>query len=151
MKHYTITLLGFLLFTVLFSCKTNNSNAINGNNVAQNQVTPPTANDTVRIANDSLEYEVIIIDPGFTGWLASRAQPRGYYGESYLRNKNTIWTTEWNSRVLNAQRFGNMYQMRIDYSPQIEYGYEVNYLIYNYLVYFQITNNQRLGGIVPQF
>jgi hypothetical protein len=29
-------------------------------------------NDTIRIANDTLEYEVIIIDPGFSTWLASR-------------------------------------------------------------------------------
>ena len=36
-------------------------------------------NDTVRIANDSLEYEVIIIDPGFTSWLAGRTYPRNYY------------------------------------------------------------------------
>jgi hypothetical protein len=30
-------------------------------------------NDTIRIANDTLEYEVIIIDPGFSTWLASRS------------------------------------------------------------------------------
>ena len=47
-------------------------------------------------------------------------------------------------------RWGDMYQMRIDYDQNINYGYEVNYLLYNYLVYFQLSNNQRLGGIVPQ-
>lgn len=109
-----------------------------------------TANDTVRIANDSLEYEVIIIDPGFNSWLASRAKPRGYYGQPYLENKNRFWVQEWNSRVLDPRRWGDMYQMRIDYDPNINYGYEVNYLLYNYLVYFQLSNNQRLGGIVPQ-
>lgn len=109
------------------------------------------ANDTVRIANDSLEYEVIIIDPGFTGWLASRARPRGYYGQPYLENKNRLWVMEWNNRALNPQRYGDMYSMSIDYQPTIDYGYEVNYLLYNYLVYFQITNRQKLGGIVPQF
>lgn len=109
------------------------------------------ANDTVRIANDSLEYEVIIIDPGFTGWLASRAKPRGYYGQAYLENKNRLWVMEWNNRVLNPQRYGDMYSLTIDYQPTIDYGYEVNYLLYNYLVYFQISNRQKLGGIVPQF
>lgn len=108
-------------------------------------------NDTVRIANDSLEYEVIIIDPGFTGWLASRARPRGYYGQPYLENKNRLWVMEWNNRALNPQRYGDMYSMTIDYQPTIDYGYEVNYLLYNYLVYFQVTNRQKLGGIVPQF
>jgi hypothetical protein len=109
------------------------------------------ANDTVRIANDSLEYEVIIIDPGFTGWLASRARPRGYYGQPYLENKNRLWVMEWNNRVLNPQRYGDMYSLTIDYQPTIDYGYEVNYLLYNYLVYFQISNRQKLGGNVPQF
>jgi hypothetical protein len=109
------------------------------------------AGDTVRIANDELEYEVIIIDPGFTSWLNSRARPRGYYTQAYLENKNLQWITEWNLRTNQPNRYADMYQMRIDYSGNINYGYEVNYLIYNYLVYFQQTNNQRLGGVVPQF
>jgi hypothetical protein len=107
-------------------------------------------NDTIKIANDSLEYEVIIIDIGFNSWLASRARPRGYYGQSYLENKNRFWVTEWNNRAMNPQRFGDLYQMQIDYRPQINYGYEVNYLLYNYLVFFQQKNDQKLGGIVPQ-
>ena len=41
-----------------------------------------TKNDTVRIANDELEYEVIIIDPGFSTWLNSTALPRNYYSQS---------------------------------------------------------------------
>ena len=31
--------------------------------------------ETVVIANDSLEYEIIIIDPGFTAYLNGIAQP----------------------------------------------------------------------------
>ncbi len=106
--------------------------------------------DTVRIANDSLEYEVIIIDNGFTSWLASRAYPRNYYTLSYLETKNYFWVTEWNNRVLQPQRFNpNLYEMSIDYRSDIHYGYEVNYLIYNYMVYFQNTYKQKLGGYVP--
>ena len=110
---------------------------------------PSALNDTVRIANDSLEYEVIIIDNGFSSWLASRAQPRNYYSQSYLENKNMLYVMEWNSRVLQPQRYGDLYLMRIDYSSNINYGYEVNYLIYNYFIYFQNTNKQKLGGYVP--
>ena len=149
MRFYILSVTAIIAIATIAGCKTNND-AITG--VAQNAVTTtPTASDTVRIANDSLEYEVIIIDAGFTSWLASRARPRGYYGEPYLRNKNVMWTTEWNNRVLNQQRYGDMYQLRIDYNSQIDYGYEVNYLLYNYLVFFQQSNNQRLGGIVPQY
>ncbi|WP_297333883.1 DUF6146 family protein [Flavobacterium sp.] len=143
MKKY----IGLILFAIIavYSCKTQNN--FSGEKVADNTKT----NDTLRIANDSLEYEVIIIDPGFNSWLAARARPRGYYGQPYLENKNQIWVATWNSRVFNPQQYGELYQMRIDYNPTINYGYEVNYLLYNYLVYFQHTNNQRLGGVVPQY
>ena len=110
----------------------------------------PTANDTVRIANDALEYEVIIIDPGFSTWLVSRAFSRNYHTQSYLENKNRFWISEWNSRVLQPFRYNtNLYEMTINYDPTIDYGYEVNYLIYNYMVYFQNTYKQKLWGYVP--
>jgi len=113
--------------------------------------TATASGDTVRIANDSLEYEIIIIDPGFNSWLVSRARPRGYYNQSYFENRNRMWVMEWNNRALNPTRFGDLYQMQIDYQHQIDYGYEVNYMLYNYLVYFQVNNRQRLGGNIPQY
>ena len=107
-------------------------------------------NDTIRIANDDLEYEVIIIDVGFATWLNSRAQPRNFYSETFLENKNQFFVAEWNRRVLEPQRFDpNLYEMQINYDPSIHYGYEVNYLIYNYMIYFQNTYRQRLWGNVP--
>lgn len=132
-----------ILFTIIAcsTVKTSVSEPVN-NNVA--------VNDTVRIANDSLEYEVIIIDNGFSTWLASRALPRNYYSQSYLENKNQQYVTEWNNRVLQPQRYNpNLYEMTINYDPTINYGYEVNYLIYNYMIYFQNTYKQKLGGYVP--
>jgi hypothetical protein len=142
MKSYVCTLLA--VFAVILGCNTQNKATTAGANA--NAV----AGDTVRIANDELEYEVIIIDPGFTSWLNTRARARGYYSQSYLETKNRLWIMEWNTRVTNP-RYSQMYQMRIDYDSSINYGYEVNYLIYNYLVYFQQTNGQRLGGVVPSF
>ncbi|WP_284652031.1 DUF6146 family protein [Flavobacterium terrisoli] len=120
-------------------------------NIATKARTPDNSkvSDTVRIANEELEYEVIIIDPGFSSWIAGRARPRGFYSEEYLENKNRYWVAEWNSRAMQPQRYNNLYEMQINYNNNIHYGYEVNYLIYNYLVYFQITNNQKLGGLVP--
>lgn len=107
--------------------------------------------DTVRIANDELEYEVIILEPGFNSWLISQARPRGYYTEAFLENRNQILITEWNNRVMQPQRFNpNLYQMQINYDRYIHYGYEVNYLIYNYLVFFQLNYKQQLSGFVPR-
>ncbi|MEL1255464.1 DUF6146 family protein [Flavobacterium sp. DGU38] len=120
-------------------------------NIASSDNTSKTPlSDTIRIANDSLEYEVIIIDNGFNFWLASQAYPRNYYSQSYLEIKNQLYVTEWNNRVLQPQRYNpNLYEMRIDYDPNINYGYEVNYLIYNYMIYFQNTYKQKLAGYVP--
>ena len=106
--------------------------------------------DTIKIVNEELEYEVTIIDAGFAVWLASRAQPRNFYSESFLENKNQFFVSEWNRRVLEPQRFDpTLYELQINYDPSIHYGYEVNYLIYNYMIYFQNTYKQRLWGYVP--
>ncbi len=109
-----------------------------------------TSNDTVKIANKDLEYEVIIIDPGFNIWLNSMAYPRGFYSQTYLENKNMLYINEWNNRFSQPQRYSrDLYEMSIDYDPNINYGYEVNYLIYNYMIYFQNNYRQKLLGHIP--
>ena len=134
----------FLILFLIVAC------SIQKTNVAVAKKPATSVNDTVRIANDDLEYEVIIIDSGFSTWLASMALPRNYYSQSYLENKNRQYVQEWNSRVSQPFRYNpNLYEMRIDYDPTINYGYEVNYLIYNYMIYFQNTYKQKLAGYVP--
>lgn len=106
--------------------------------------------DTIKIANEELHYEVIIIESGFDFWLNSTAYPRGFYSQKYLENKNYLYVTEWNNRVLQPLRYSpNLYEMKIDYDPSVDYGYEVNYLIYNYMIYFQNKYKQKLYGHVP--
>ena len=108
-------------------------------------------NDTIRIANAEQEYEIIIIEPGFNNWMIARARPPGYYSQQFLENRNIIFVTEWNNRVLNPHNFDpNLYQMTIDYNSSIDYGYEVNYTLYYYFIYFQRTYKQRLAGFVPR-
>ena len=137
----------FLVFGLLIGC--NSSKIINSNN--NQDVKDRVETDTVRIANDKLEYEIIIIEPGFNFWLESRAKPEGYYSQSFLENRNRLFVTEWNSRVLRPQRYNpNLYEMQIDYQPHIDYGYEVNYKLYNYFIYFQIHYKQQLTGFIPR-
>lgn len=107
--------------------------------------------DTIKIANKDLDYEVIIIEPGFNTWLATQAQPRGFYSESYLEDKNRFYVSEYNNRVMQPFKYNsNLYENQINYNFNIHYGYEVNYLIYNYLVFFQQTYKQKLAGYVPR-
>ena len=112
---------------------------------------PKLESDTIRISNEEIEYEVLIIDIGFQSWFNSYAKPRNYYSQSYLESRNRIWILEWNRRAMLPLQYNpNLYEMTINYDSTTNYGYEVNYMIYNYLVYFQLTNNQKLGGFTPR-
>lgn len=107
--------------------------------------------DTVKIANAEEEYEIIIIDPGFSTFLYGQARPRGYFSLELLEQRNQMYVREWNNRVrLPLSYDPDLYEMEINYDPNVRYGYEVNYLLYNYFVYFQNQYKQRLGGIVPR-
>ncbi|QTD36878.1 hypothetical protein JL193_12170 [Polaribacter batillariae] len=101
----------------------------------------------VVIANDSLEYEIIIIDPGFTAFLYSIAQPEGFYSQEYLEARNRVWVNTWNIRAQNPTQFNNnIYENVIDYQPNIDYGYEVNYKLFNYFLFAQRKYKMSLGG-----
>jgi len=107
--------------------------------------------DTIAIKNDSLEYEIIIMEIGFSTWLYSIAQPRGYYTQEYMENRNRIFVINWNQRVQQPWTYNpNIYQFQIFYDPNIDYGYEVNYQLYNFFIYFQRKYNQRLGPFAPR-
>ena len=142
MKYIILVL--SLVFALFVACNTTqNSTAFEDK--------PKLANDTIRIANKEIEYEVIIIDGGFTSWFNSYAKPKGYYSQSYLEARNNIWVLEWNRRAMLPFQYNpNLYEMNINYQNNTNYGYDVNYMIYNYLVYFQLTNKEKLGGFVPR-
>ena len=107
--------------------------------------------EPVEIKDDETEYEIIIIEPGFNTWLLSIARPEGYYSQSFLENRNAILVMNWNQRVMQPNLYNpNLYEMQIDYDPNIDYGYEVNYKLYNYFIYFQRKYNQRLGPFIPR-
>lgn len=137
----------FVISLIMLNCNVSKNSIANKNeNLEQLKL-----NDTVSIANDELEYEIIIIEPGFNFWLASTARPEGFYSQEYMEARNIIYVTEWNNRVLQPQRFNpNLYEMQIDYRPGIDYGYEVNYKLYNYFIYFQLTYKQQLAGFIPR-
>lgn len=114
-------------------------------NIPNKQTSTKTvAGDTIRIANDSLEYEIIIIEPGFNSWLATQP-PRGFYTQSTMEISNNFKVTNYNLRVQNPIYYNaNLYPFRIDYERNINYGYEVNYMLYNYFLFFEQRYRQSL-------
>ncbi len=118
---------------------------------AEKEVFDSTDEEPVEIKDEETEYEIIIIDPGFNNWLWSIARPEGYYTQQYMENRNWIYVTEWNRRVIQPDRFNpELYELQINYELGVDYGYEVNYKLYNYFIYFQRKYNQRLGPYLPR-
>ncbi len=134
MKYLRHLLLLFSVGFVLWSCS---SSPIKNNT---NQKEKP-----VVIANDSLEYEITIIDIGFNSYLNSIAKPIGYYSQSYLENKNIFYIAEWNHRARNPLQYNaNIYENVIEYESNIDYGYDVNYKLFNYFEFAQRKYKMRL-------
>jgi len=144
MKNFIYLL---LVLGVLVGCNTSKSLTDTSNTIKKETK----VNDTIRIANDDLEYEIIIIEPGFQSWLASTARAKGYHSQTYLENRNIIYVTEWNSRFRQPMRYSrDLYELPIDYSFNIDYGYDVNYQLYNYFIFFQLKYKQQLGPRIPR-
>lgn len=128
-----------IIVIVVFSCGNSKNLAISENSDA-NQ----TKKDTIRIANEELEYEIIIIEIGFDSWLVTQ-RPMTFYSQWTLEFKNRSNVIEWNQRVNQPNLYSTLlYEQMIDYQSNIDYGMEVNYMLYMYLKYFQKKYDQRL-------
>ena len=102
-----------------------------------------TTYDTIKIVNEELEYQIIILELGFDSWLVTQ-RPIWFYSNPNLAFKNHMLVTEWNQRVVQPVRYQPLlYQQFIDYSPHIDYGIEVNYLLYMYFKFFAQKYNVR--------
>lgn len=98
----------------------------------------------VRIANDELEYEIIIMDNGFETYLVSMAKPMSFYSVEYYETKNQQYVTEWNIRFRNPQRYNtSIYENEINYDFNTNYGLDVNYKLYNYFKFVEYKYKER--------
>ena len=103
--------------------------------------------EPVRIANDSLEYEIMIIDIGFNNYLNSVAMPMSYYSQDFLEPRNQLYVAQWNSRARNSSQFDPaVYENVIDYQANTNYGLEVNYKLFWYFQFAQRKYKMRLSG-----
>lgn len=136
----TFLFLLVILISVFYSCDSTQST------IGSDKKPGAIENDTIHIANKDLEYDIMIVEPGFNSWLVSQP-PRSFYGQSLLESKNRLFVSEFNNRVVQpGQSSRNLYTEQINYDPNVDYGYEVNYMLYNYFVYFQEKYNQHFIG-----
>lgn len=129
-----------LISGFLFSCATVKRTA---------QPSKPGKVELVAIDQDTTEYELLIIDPGFETWLSAHHKPVWYYSNDYLAAWNFQYVVAWNLKVqesnLGQNQADNPFILEIDYRPHIDYGIELNYKLYNYFKYVEAT----WGRILP--
>lgn len=104
--------------------------------------------DTLRFQGDSpegdsIEYELIVIDPGYESYLYTQA-PMEFYAQNYYEHWNYRYVTEWNIRHTHALKYGDIYETYIDYNPMIDYGLELNYKLFHYFRFFEKKNKADL-------
>jgi len=90
------------------------------------------------IETDSVEYSLIILEPGFDFWLATQ-HPLNFYSKSFYESKNRLDATVWNQRYITAVD-NNLYDSYINYNHGIDYGVELNFRLYYYFRYFEMKN-----------
>lgn len=129
--------LKLLIGILFFSC----ISCVSQPKTAKEPGTTKIENGKITLSNPELEYEVIIMDTGFERWFATNRKPKDYYTIDFLESKNRRWVQEWNSR---AMRINSGIDYTIDYNTQTHYGYEVNYMLYHYLLYYQQVNHVKL-------
>lgn len=93
----------------------------------------------IKINDDSVEYQIIIIDPGFDFWLKSQGKPMNYYTQKYYESWNYKYVQEWNARY-SSGRNTDIIESFVDYQRGVDYGLELNYRLYFYFQYFEKTN-----------
>lgn len=132
-------LISFLSIFILYSCNSSQKTTKSNDIVPTNSV-----NDTIKIVNEELEYEILIIEVGFNSWLITQ-KPMSFYANTTLAYRNYVNVVEWNNRVTQPLLYNpNLYEQEINYLPNVDYGIEVNYKLFMYFKFFQQKYKQRL-------
>ncbi len=85
---------------------------------------------------DSLAYELIILDPGFDTWYLLHNSPVWYHSQEYYENWNLRYVSAWNSKTVSS-RHSRFFESYIDYLPHIDYGFELNHKLFYYFQYVE--------------
>lgn len=94
--------------------------------------------------NAKIQYEATVLDAGFDTFVATQPSKK-FFSESSLRAKNILMVNEWNMRYANPTRYdANIYEVNIDYNPNISYGIDVEYTLYMFFRFMEKENKMAL-------
>lgn len=95
-------------------------------------------NVQLKPGQDSSEYEILIIEPGFDNWYLTNFSQAKDRSNDYYREQNRNAVISWNNDFLSGRR-SNVISTRIDYQPESDYGIDVNRKMYWYFRYIEET------------
>lgn len=96
--------------------------------------------------NDDGEWDLTVIDTQFDYFMSAIAKPISQYSESYLKTKNTLLVSEWNSYYFSG-RYRNIIESSIDYDPKENYGIKFEYKLYQVFAYVNWKYGLRMNGL----
>ena len=91
----------------------------------------------IKQSTDSVEYELLVFEPGFESYLAKVQHLKEFYGNDYYKNWNIQYVAEWNVRAINPIRYGSFYENQIDYQWNINYGLDLNFTLYQFFQFIE--------------
>ena len=125
------------IFFFILNCSTQN-------NLANQEGTPQSAMKPEK--NDEGEWDLDVLDTQYDYFLNAIAKPMSMYTESYLKSKNTLLVTEWNSYYFSG-KYRNTIESSIDYNPQENYGLRFEYKLYQVFTYVQWKYGLKMNGL----
>ncbi|KUJ51565.1 DUF6146 family protein [Chryseobacterium sp. JAH] len=96
--------------------------------------------------NDDGEWELTVIDTQFDYFLNAIAKPISQYSESFLKSRNTMLVSEWNSYYTSG-RYRNVIESSIDYDPKEKYGIKFEYKLYQVFAYVNWKYKLKMNGL----
>lgn len=107
-------------------------------NCATNLPTSEKENTLSFDKNEEDEYDLIVMDLDYEVYLRSIAQSKNFYSLEFYKNKNQNYVTEWNIRHNQPFRYNpDLYAVRIDYNPRINYGLDFEYKLYHFFKFIE--------------
>lgn len=132
MKNLTLLLIAFFLS---FSCAAQSDLK---NDKEKSEMKPS--------KNEDGEWDLTVIDTQFDYFLNTIARPISQYSESYLKSRNILLVSEWNS-YYNTGKYRNVIESSIDYDPKEKYGLKFEYKLYQVFAYVNWKYGLRMNGL----
>lgn len=98
---------------------------------------------------DSVSYELIVLDPGFESWFLTYSKPSWYHSQQYYETWNEQYVNAWNYNSI-WHRNARLLDGQIDYNPQIDYGLDINHKLFYYFQHVENELNIRILSNSPR-